>query len=217
MQASGPATNAGVFCWGTAYNGNAATTSSEALQITGTNTAHYFTQLAAGTDFTCALRNDGAVLCWGLGTSGQIGNGSSTTQANATQVSGLTSGVVAITAGAAHACALKNTGEVVCWGANGSGQLGDNSQTNRNTPVVVSSTSGGSTIVSVAAGTSHTCAARVDGTASCWGNNATSNGVLGINSSIATTYAVPQSVQWSSGVTSNSTLRPQMCNKHTIP
>jgi alpha-tubulin suppressor-like RCC1 family protein len=35
------------------------------------------TQIVVGTNFTCALSSAGAVYCWGLGTSGQLGNSAS--------------------------------------------------------------------------------------------------------------------------------------------
>src|ERR1044071_4453649 len=61
--------------------------------------------VAAGDNFTCQLLGDGTVRCWGVNDSGQLGNGTSTTQLAPVAVSGL-SGVVAISAGANHVCAL---------------------------------------------------------------------------------------------------------------
>ena len=52
-------------------------------------------------------------------------------------VSGLASGVLAIEAGAAHTCALTTGNGVKCWGWNGFGQVGDNTQTQRNAPADV--------------------------------------------------------------------------------
>ena len=42
--------------------------------------------------------------------------------------------VVALAAGAAHACAARKSGAVDCWGANGSGQLGDGTRHARSAP-----------------------------------------------------------------------------------
>jgi len=53
-------------------------------------------------------------------------------------VSGLTSGVIAIAAGDEHTCALLTSGKVKCWGRNSGGELGDNTTTDRYTPVFVS-------------------------------------------------------------------------------
>ena len=54
-------------------------------------------------------------------------------------VSGLASGVTQITAGGSHSCALLDTDRVKCWGSNGSGQVGDGTNSGRFTPVDVRS------------------------------------------------------------------------------
>ena len=84
------------------------------------------------------------------------------------QVSGL-SGVQAIVAGTAHALALKNDGTVWAWGANSNGQLGDGTGTDRSTPVQV--TGGMAGVTALAAGVTHSLAAKNDGTVWAWGGN----------------------------------------------
>ena len=89
---------------------------------------------------TCVIiKSTGAVQCWGSNDYGQLGNGSTSTTpigvANATTP--IASGAVAIAAGERHTCAMKNDGTVWCWGYNGSGQIGDNTKTNRSSPVQV--------------------------------------------------------------------------------
>ena len=83
--------------------------------------------------------------------------------------------VVQVAAGLLHACALKGDGTLWCWGANGSGQLGDGTFDDRAAPVPV--TALGSNVIQVVVGSSYTCAQRGDARVWCWGKNG--NGQLG--------------------------------------
>jgi len=71
--------------------------------------------------------------------------------------------------GREHACARTAEGDVVCWGANDAGQLGDGTTIGRTSPVRVS---GLDEVIEIAAGDRHTCARRRDATVRCWGANA---------------------------------------------
>jgi len=83
--------------------------------------------------------------------------------------------ITAITAGAAHTCALTAEGGVVCWGSNYFGELGDGSTGFSPVPVAVSGLASGT--VAIAAGEYHTCALVRGGRVNCWGQN--SSGQLG--------------------------------------
>jgi len=72
-----------------------------------------------------------------------------------------------VAAGGEHTCALTAVGGVVCWGYNGSGQLGDGTTTQRRTPTPVSGLASG--VTAVAAGSSHYCALTAAGGGVCWG------------------------------------------------
>jgi len=102
------------------------------------------------------------------------------------QVSGLgsDSGVVAVSAGDSHVCAMTSVGVVWCWGYNASGRLGDASTTDSNVPVQVSGL--GSGAVAISAGSSYSCAVITGGTVKCWGDNGSGqlgNGSTGAGSS----------------------------------
>jgi alpha-tubulin suppressor-like RCC1 family protein len=134
-------------------------------------------RIAAGVagNHVCAVKEDGTVRCWGSNSSGQLGNGTGGAgqfSASPVTVGSNLTDAVAVAVGTAHSCALRATGSVACWGANSSGTLGDGTQTSRSSPVPVLNPDGSTLIgvVAIAAGSSHTCAVRVDGTARCWGS-----------------------------------------------
>jgi alpha-tubulin suppressor-like RCC1 family protein len=98
--------------------------------------------IAAGGDHTCALTQEGGVLCWGDNSYGQLGNGAINDQPpfgspTPVEVAGLSSGVSAVAAGSHHTCVLTQAGASQCWGNNESGQLGDGTHTGSSTPVAV--------------------------------------------------------------------------------
>src|SRR5262249_43071343 len=147
-----------VECWGANDSGqlgdNSTTQRPAPVDVSGL--AGGVVALATGAAHSCALTVAGGVKCWGLNANGQGGDGTTTQRLTPVDVSGLTSGVRAIAAGDNHTCALTNAGGVKCWGQNATGQLGDNSTTDRNAPVGVSGLSGG--VIAIDAGAAHTCA-----------------------------------------------------------
>lgn len=90
------------------------------------------------------------------------------------------SGVVAVTAGGAHACALTSEGGVKCWGDNENGQLGDGTTRSSGVPHDVAGLASG--VRSIAAGAFHTCALMESGGVKCWGGN--DSGQLGDGTTI---------------------------------
>src|SRR3989454_251269 len=170
-----------VQCWGRNNfgqlgNGDGSLTSSSVpVAVRGLTTA---TRVVTGDAHTCALLGDGTVQCWGVGDSGQRGDGTfnniSTVPA---AVVGIT-GAVAVAARGYHSCALLGDGTVWCWGRNSDGQLGvtpSGSQCPTTPGFFCSSTpvraAGITSAAGVIAGGYHTCALFGDGTAQCWGRN----------------------------------------------
>lgn len=131
--------------------------------------------ITTGLAHACALTEDGGVKCWGRNQVGQLGNGTLFDWSRAANVTGLASGVAAITAGNYHTCALTTAGGVKCWGLGMFGQLGNGVNADQPIPVDVSSLASG--VIGIAAGTLHTCALTTGGGVKCWGLN--DNGQLG--------------------------------------
>ncbi len=125
--------------------------------------------ISAGGEHTCALTSEGALKCWGDNTYGQLGDNSVGDQWLPVDVSGLGSGVQAISAGGQHTCALTSEGASKCWGDNTYGQLGDGSGGTQSWPVDVPGL--GSGVQAISAGREHTCALPISGKVECWGAN----------------------------------------------
>ena len=155
-----------------------------------------FTQVSISGAFTCALKTDGTVWCWGNNGAGKLGDGTTTNRNRPVQVSGLT-GVTRVEAGYDFTCALKSNGTVWCWGTNGNGQLGNGTTTNSSTPVQVT---GLTNATQLATGPGHACVVKTDATVSCWGWNV--HAMLGDGT--YTTRTTPVSV---SGITTASQVR----------
>jgi len=155
---------------------DAATPSSSVpVQVTGLTSG--VTAVSVGNNFACAITARGGVKCWGDNTSGQLGDGSTTSRSVPVQVAGLTSGVTSISAGgteaACFACAVTSGGNVMCWGAYDEGQLGIPSTTGA-TPVQVQGIRGAT---SVSVGGFSACAVASGGSVMCWGGD--NDGELG--------------------------------------
>jgi len=132
---------------------------------------------AAGTDHSLVIGSNGFLYAWGLGTSGQLGNGTTTSSSSPVKVS-LPSGVVplAVAAGEDHSLAIGSNNTLYAWGYNGFGQLGNGTTTNASSPVAVSMPSGVHA-VAVAAGSFFSLALGSDGNVYAWGDG--NNGSLG--------------------------------------
>ncbi len=132
---------------------------------------------------SCALTANGTILTWGQNLYGELGQGVTCPNICNTATAGPVLGgetgteilenVVAISVGQMHVYALLTSGEVVAWGNNDYGQLGDGTTTSHNTPVYVklNETTRLSNITMIAAGGSHGYALTADGTVYAWGDN----------------------------------------------
>lgn len=149
--------NGGLKCWGN----NILAPTGVASFGSGVKT------VSLGYYFRCTLTESGAVKCAGENGMGQLGRGHTNVSATTEDVSGLTSGVEAISVGSYHACAL-SSGSVYCWGANEVGEIGDGSASVRSSPILVNLPV---KAVAISAGNKLSCAVLIDGRLMCWGDN----------------------------------------------
>lgn len=162
----------GAFCWGNNFWGQLGDgrriERHTPAPVIGINIA--VQAITAGVFHTCSLNTAGGVACWGYNELGQLGDGSATIwRRRPVVVTGLHSGVQAITAGAYHTCALTTAGTVLCWGYNYSGQVGNGSTLNQPTPSTVAGLN--SDVQAITGGRLHTCALTTAGAVRCWGYN----------------------------------------------
>ncbi len=202
-----------LLCWGSGFNGqlgygefgetaNIGETTDRLPSLIGpvgtpngeTAPLRYVISAALGTDHTCALLNDGGVLCWGSHTEGQLGYGDlgdanvdverpklAAPQAMPVNIGGK---AVSISSLGKHTCVLLDNGKVRCWGESGDGALGYPVSEppgggmvdprliigDDETPADVGDVDVGGLVAQLSVGSQHTCVVLDDGSARCWGN-----------------------------------------------
>lgn len=163
----GVRTNGVAMCWGLGVIGQLGNGTNTAAQPTPVTVSggHTWQQIGGEAHEYCGIRTDGVAMCWGLGTSGQLGNGASASSNVPVTVSGGYTWQMVSAAGS-HACGIRTDGVAMCWGDNANYQLGTGNTTPSNVPVMVS---GGHTWKYISAGYSATCGVRTDGVQMCWG------------------------------------------------
>lgn len=182
--------NAGAaHCWGAGRFGELGNGGQADANVpTNVSGGLVFTQLSAATggDLACGISAN-ALYCWGTGYFGQPGTGGVTQFAAVPYRVAPAQTFNAVSVGELHACALDTTGAGYCWGANGLGQVGDGTTTDRTLPVVVL---GGRTYTRIVTGLAHTCALDNTGVAFCWG----AAGQIGGTTTTAVEQATPTAV-----------------------
>ncbi len=143
-----------LMCWGSNYYGQLGNGSYaeygpplddflRAVQVTGLDDV---VQVATGTNFTCALDSSGQLYCWGDASGGKLGLGDGAGVEYDGRHMVLEPAAVPdmddiaeVALGNGHGCARRRSGQILCWGSNSMGQLGDGTRTLRTSPVQVES------------------------------------------------------------------------------
>lgn len=164
-----------VLCWGSNSHGQlgdgtrgASARQGAPVAVAGLQDA---VEVAVGSNFSCARRKAGSVVCWGNNEFGQLGDGRGTKPGalslRPVTVAGLRQ-PTQLTAGEVHVCALEQAGTVQCWGDSRNGQVGSDAQRAFAKPIPIEQLG---PVSRVAAGASHVCALEAAGVVRCWGRN----------------------------------------------
>ena len=137
----------------------------------------HWVSIDSGGSHTVALKDDGSLWAWGKNYSGQLGDGTTTSKRIPTREESNATNWSSIAAGANHTVAIKTDGTLWAWGQNGSGQLGNGSNTS--TTSATREESNATNWASASGGNLHTVALKTDGTLWAWGENG--HGQLGDN------------------------------------
>ncbi len=168
-----------VFAWGDDLHGDlgdGATRTEDAPVAVAPPAGLTFTAIAAGTTHSVAVASDGSVWAWGMGASGQLGDGSTADATTPTAVS-MPAGtpVTQVAAGGAHTLALTSGGLVFGWGSDVFGQLATplvlSQPVDSDVPVQPSGLPRSSPYVSIAAGEDSSYALNSDGVPWAWGGD----------------------------------------------
>ncbi|MFG1500931.1 hypothetical protein ABMA70_12055 [Halobacteriovorax sp. XZX-3] len=182
-------TTGDVRCWGQNYYGQLGTGDTEIIGDDETPAQGNLVALGAKaiqmdissmSFHACAILSGGTLKCWGRGTHGQLGLGNTDNVNSPSLATPTPKGVIAVTTGGIHTCALLSDSTVYCFGNNSQGQLGDgtseamgdNETLDNHTALDL-----GFEVASVVASNTATCALSKAGDAKCWGNG--TSGKLG--------------------------------------
>ena len=171
---------AGLWSWGqggSGKNGDATVTNRSSPVQTISFSSNWKT-VSSGRDHKAAIKTDGRLWLWGLGTSGQLGTNVAQTSLNSpVQTISATTNWKQVACGEAHTGAIKTDGTLWMWGTGGQGQMGNNAATNRSSPVQTISV--GTNWKQVSCGYFSVMAIKTDGT--LWGWGGATSGELGNN------------------------------------
>lgn len=218
---SQPVTGTGVTCavktdnslWCFGHNGKRqlmdGTTTHKATPV-NSSSGRSWESVSVGSTTVCAVEVGGALYCWGENYSGATGQADRFATATSPQLVG--TGFANVSVGHedtsrgssfadGHACGVKTTGQLWCWGSNTSGELGNNLTATLPTRVGTDST-----WTQVAAGGAHTCATRSDASVWCFGSDLRHE--LGSGPNLSQNSAVPVQVQDLTGKTPSSLTGP---------
>jgi len=163
-----------LYCWGYDFFGEVGdgdgpdTTASSPRRV---GIFEDWATVSAGGNHTCGVRKNGKLYCWGDDADGQGGDGGTSEGAiQPPKRIGAFEDWAGVSAGANHSCGVRTNGELYCWGADDSAQVGDGEATadDRIIPVHIGAFEDWA---DAAAGGFHSCGVRENGKLYCWGDD----------------------------------------------
>ena len=163
-------TDGTLWAWGYNSNGQLGDLTNIDKNIqTQIGSATNWQSVSAGDNHTVAIKTDGTLWAWGYNSSGQLGNGTTLDKNTPTQIGSATNWQ-SLSTGVGHSItmAIKTDGSLWAWGNNSSGQLGDGTYFDKNTPTQIGNAANWK---SISTGEYHTVGIKTDGTLWSWGEN----------------------------------------------
>jgi alpha-tubulin suppressor-like RCC1 family protein len=161
-----------LWLWGWNNTGqlgdNTTTSKSSPIQTVSGGTNWKQVGICMGT-FSAAIKTDGTLWLWGLNSTGQLGDNTTTDKSSPVQTISGGTNWKQVAGGSGHTAAIKTDGTLWTWGSNVFGELGDNTTTSKSSPV--QTISGGTNWKQVSCGSEHSAAIKTDGTLWLWGRN----------------------------------------------
>ena len=174
-------TDGTLWCWGANNNGELGdnTIVDKQSPVQTITFATNWKEVSCTDSNTAAIKTDGTLWCWGYNGS-QIGDNTVAPKSSPVQTCTFGTNWKQVACGTSYVTAIKTDGTLWCWGEAGYGQLGDNSEIRKSSPVQTCAF--GTNWKQVSCGIKSTAAIKTDGTLWCWGRG--DYGQLGDNTSV---------------------------------
>jgi alpha-tubulin suppressor-like RCC1 family protein len=130
-------TDGTLWCWGYGgygANGNNDNTSPRSSPVQTVAGGTNWKQVSCNTH-VAAIKTDGTLWTWGNNSNGQLGDNTITNRSSPVQTITLGTNWKQVSCGTLTTAAIKNDGTLWLWGKNAYGQIGDNTRTDRSSPV----------------------------------------------------------------------------------
>jgi alpha-tubulin suppressor-like RCC1 family protein len=162
--------NGSLWAWGNNASGRlgdgTATNRSSPVSVVGGFSD--WISASAGGGHSLGVRANGSLWAWGNNGQGRLGDDTVTSRSSPVSVVGGFTDWISASAGNSHSLGVRANGTLWAWGYNGQGRLGDNTATNRSSPVSV--VGGFTDWISASAGY-HSLGVRANGSLWAWGRN----------------------------------------------